>query len=325
MAALDPLIISLANFVIPATILVILALGLNIQWGYAGLFNAGVAAFAGVGAYLFGMLTTGFFFDSVTEWQHWGPAQPIGILPAAILAMIAAGTLGVLIAIPTIRLRADYLAIATLALAEIIRLVLKNERKLTGGDLTLSYIPRPFAGIVPPGVSSNLVFMIIVVVISLGLLLAVGFLGSIPWGRGLRALREDEEAAQALGKNTFRLKLGAFALGCATMGLAGVLQASYFGSLAPDSYAPYLTFAAFTVVILGGSGNVRGVVLGGYLFYLFIWAAQQLRVYVDRISTDLSLRIDFISQIVIGLLLVLFIVYRPAGIIPERRYVPTKK
>lgn len=316
------LIIMITNFVIPATLLVILALGLNIQWGYTGLFNAGVGAFAGVGGYLFGMLTTGSFFNPVTEWQHWGPSVPWGILPAAIVAMVAAGVLGVLVAIPTIRLRADYLAIATLAMAEIIRLIFKNERRLTGGDLSLSYIPRPFAGSVPTGAQSDLVFMVLAAGIGLAILILVEFLGTLPWGRGLRAVREDEDVAQALGKNAFRLKLGAFAVGCAIMGLFGALQGSYFGSLFPDSYASFLTFTAFTVVILGGSGNPRGVVLGGYVFYLFIWGAQQLRVYVERISTDLALRIDFFIQIIIGLLLVLFILYRPEGIIPERRYVP---
>lgn len=324
MVELQFVVLQLANYVIPATILVILALGLNLQWGHTGLFNSGVAAFVALGAYIFAMLSTGRFADPVSSWYHWGPAAPWDLVPAALVAMIVCSLVGVLIAVPTLRLKADYLAIATLALAEIIRLIIKNERATTGGDQTIAYIPRPFGGLVPPGWSSDGVFILVVLAVSFGLLFLMEFLVRLPWGRALKAVREDEEAAMALGKNPFRLKLGSIAVGCAIMGLAGVLSASYGRSVHPDSFPPFLTFTAYVVVILGGSGNPRGVVLGGYVFYLFTWGTQQLRVYVQGFSDALALRIDFINQIVIGLLLVLFIMFRPEGIIPEPKYIPRK-
>src|SRR2546428_4895665 len=137
-------VLSLAGYIAPATILVVVALGLNLQWGHTGLFNAGVAAFVGVGAYTFGMLSTGKFADPGVNWYHWGPDQPWDLIAAALVSMAVAGFLGVLIAIPTLRLRADYLAIATLALGEIVRLIIKNERHFTGGGFDLAFLPPPF-------------------------------------------------------------------------------------------------------------------------------------------------------------------------------------
>jgi len=310
---------------IPATILVIAAIGLDLQWGKTGLFNAGVAAFLGVGAYVFAILTTGLSPPSGTNPGHWGPGVPFDLISATLIAMVVAGGLGVLIAIPTLRLRADYLAIATLALAEIVRLILRNERRITGGDTSVNLIPRPFDAIISRGWMSDGVFILVVVIIAVAVLIVMEALNSLPWGRALRAVREDEEAAQALGKNTFRLKLTAFGLGWGRMGLAGALEASFLGNIVPDIFVPALTFNAFVVVILGGSGNPRGVVLGAYVFALLGWGTQQLRVYVASLSDVLALRLDYINNIVVGLLLVLFILYRPEGIMPEKRYVPKKK
>jgi len=298
------------------------SLGLNLQWGKTGLFNAGVAGFMGIGAYTFGMLSTGRFADPVTNWYHAGPPVPFDIVSSALIAMVIAGLFGIAVAIPTLRLRADYLAIATLALAEIVRLILKNERRLTGGDLGLGFVPRPLEGFIPRGWSSDGAFVVVALAATLLVFVVLEFMSRAPWGRALRAVREDEEAAEALGKNAFRLKLSAFGIGCGIMGLAGALQASFNGSVHPDSYAAFATFNTYVVVILGGSGHHRGVILGGYLFYLFGWTSQQLKAYVP---TDWALRIDFINQIVIGLLLILFILFRPEGILPEPKYVPRKE
>jgi len=276
----------------------------------------------GIGAYLFGMLATGQFANPVASWYHWGPPQPWNFVVAAVAAIAFAGAVGVLIAIPAIRLRADYLAIATVALAEIVRLILKNERSLTGGDLSLSYIPRPFDGLVPRGWPSDGAFMLVALAVMVGLLFLMTYLNRTPWGRALKAVREDEEAAEAVGKNPFLLKLGAFAIGCGGMGLAGGLIASFQGNVVPDQFAPFTTFVAYVVVILGGSGNPRGVVLGAYVYSLFGWTTQQMKAYVP---SELALRIDFVNQIVIGLLLILVILLRPEGILPEPKYVPPRE
>jgi len=322
-------VLQLTNYVVPATLLAILALGLNLQWGHTGLFNAGVAAYMGVGAYLFGMLTTGNFAadfnippDGTPDWLHWGPAQPWDLIPAALAAMVVAAVLGVLVAVPTLRLRADYLAIATLAFAEIVRLILKNERRLTGGDQTLAYIPRPFGGIVTEGWASDGVFMLVALALLVVVLYAMLRLTATPWGRALKAVREDEEAAEAMGKNAFVLKLGSIAIGCAVMGLAGALTVSFQKVAIPDQFVPFTTFTAYVVVILGGSGNPKGAVLGAYVFALFGWATQQAKAYLPDAFT---LRIDFVNQIVIGLMLILIMIFRPEGMMPEERYVPRRR
>jgi len=319
---LEFVILQLAGYIVPATLLVIIALGLNVQWGHTGLFNAGVAAFVGVGAYTFGMMSTGSYSNPGVSWYHWGPGMPFDIVTSAILAMAAAGILGALVAIPTLRLRADYLAIATLAFAEIVRLILKNERRLTGGDQSLAFIPRPFEPLVSRGPFSDGLFMLLITLMMLGLVLVLDYLTRSPFGRNLHAVREDEEAALALGKDTFRLKLGAFAIGCAVMGLAGALLASFNRVIVPDIFVPLTTFTAYVVVILGGVGNNRGIILGGYVFYLFTWTSQQMKAYLPF---EWALRVDFLNQIVIGLLLILFILFRPEGVMPEKKYIPPSR
>lgn len=324
--AINDTVLFIANYIAPATLLVILSLGLDLQWGHTGLFNAGVAAFAGIGAYTFGMMSTGLVRSDPQYGYsgHFGPPQPQDLIVSALVAMIISGFVGILIAIPTVKLRADYLAIATLGLAEIIRLVFTNAVSFTGGLQGLFSIPRPFARVVPGGWQSDGVFTIIAVVVALGLIVAIEYISRSPWGRSLRALREDEEAAEALGKDTFRLKIGAFGLGCAIMGLAGALQASYFSVVLPDNFVPFATFTTYVVVMLGGSGNARGVVLGGYVFYALGWSTQQIKA-LPNFPSWLSLRMDYVNLMIVGVVLILIILFRPQGILPERKFVPRTK
>jgi branched-chain amino acid transport system permease protein len=315
------MILHLASFVIPATLFMIIALALNLQFGHTGLFNAGLAAFVAVGAYTFGLLTTGFLPESTTHPGHWGPATPMDLIPAALLAMMASALLGVLVAIPVLRLRADYLAIATLALAETVRLVIKEELHLTGGDQTLHGIPRPFGGLIgsTEGWLADGIFMVVAGAVAIIVLIALLRIGRLPWGRALRAVREDEDAAMALGRDAFRLKLTAFGIGCGIMGLGGALYASFSRVILPDQFGAFFTFNAYVIVILGGTGNHRGVVLGSFLFWLFTWATQNAKTYLPDV---VGLRLDFITLVAVGLLFVAVILYMPEGIIPEEKYVP---
>lgn len=324
--AADAVILAVVNYFVPATVFAILALGLNVQWGETGLFNAGVAAFYGMGAYVFGMMATGFVAGQsvggipITP-GHWGPPFPLDLLLSAAIAMAFTAAIGILVAIPTIRLRADYLAIATLAFAEIVRTIFKNETRLTGGDQSLSQVPRPFQSLVPLGPISDGLFLIILMVVAFLLFLVLNQLYRGAWGRALKTVREDEEAAEALGKDTFRLKLAATGIGCAIMGLAGVFEASYATTVSPQQFVPFTTFSVYVMVVLGGSGNNKGVIVGAYLFYTFQWAAQQVKA-LPGIPSDWSAKIDYIEIIVTGLLLILFILFRPSGVLPEKKYVP---
>lgn len=324
--AINDTILFLANYIAPATLLVITALGLDLQWGHTGLFNAGVAAFAGLGAYTFGMLSTGFRpLDRTYGYPgHWGLSGPQDLILSAVVAMIVAGGIGILIAVPTMKLRADYLAIATLALGAIIQKVYLNAESFSGGSLGLDLVPRPFSAYVKGGWQSDGVFTLVAGVAMITVVFALLYIARSPWGRSLRAVREDEEAAEALGRDASVLKLGAFGLGCAIMGLAGALQASYFSVVLPESLLPASTFTAYVVVILGGSGNTRGVVLGGYLFYAFTWVAQEVKA-LHIVPDWLALRVDYVNLIIVGAILVVVILFRPQGLLPERRFVPKGK
>ncbi len=325
--AIDSTVLFLANLVAPACILAVLCLGLELQWGQGGLFNAGVAAFAGIGAYTFGMLATGLRPPDTTYLYpgHWGLATPQDLILSAIVAMVVSGVAGILIAIPTIKMRADYLAIATLGLAEIIRLIFKNASRITAGDQALDQIPRPFAAYVRGGWPSDGLFMIIAAVVLLATLLIIDYMTRRPWGWSLKTVREDEDVAEALGKNTFVLKLSSFGLGCAVMGLAGVLQASWLSVVLPDSFLPIVTFTAYVVVILGGSGNPKGVVIGAFIVYTaFTWGIQQIKS-LPSFPTTLGPRVDYLSFVIVGVVLVVLVLFRPTGLFPERKYVPKKR
>lgn len=319
-------ILELVNFLIPASIFALMALALNVQWGHTGLFNAGVAAFFGLGAYAAAILTKDLTPPSIGYPGHLGGFEQNFAL-AAIVAMLLAAFVGLVIAIPILRLRADYFAISTLALAEIVRLVLTNARGLTGGSIGIHSIPRPWEvpGLRPPvdAQTSDLLMAGLVLILLLLTFLLIEFLTRAPWGRVLRGIREDEEATFALGKNVTSFRLQAFVLGCAFMGLAGAVFASYQRFIAPDQFDPLSTFTIYVMVILGGSANNIGVIVGAYLFYAFDFVSVRLD---DALPLDWSLRFPYIRLMIIGALLVALVMYRPEGILTEkrRRYAPTR-
>jgi len=307
-------LVDILNFLIPAVIFALLALGLNVQWGYTGLFNGGVAAFFGLGAYATAILMTPYSPPNPFYPGHLGGfSQSFPV--AAVGAMFVAGLAGLLIAIPILRLRADYFAIATLALAEIVRLVLTNAESLTGGSIGIPLIPRPLP-VRTDYNFSTLLLGVLVVAILIMVLVALDVLSGAPWGRVLRGIREDEEATLALGKNVYSFRLQAFVIGCALMGLAGAVFASYRGFVSPAQFDPLATFTIYVMVILGGSGNNKGVVLGAFLYYAFDWVSVRLD---DRLPDDLALRMPYIRLMVIGVVLVGLVIYRPEGILRERK------
>ena len=214
----------LVTFLIPFALLAILALGLNLQWGYTGLFNAGVAGFYAIGAYTAAFLLTGPAPPTPFYSGHIGGFSKhfvVGVVGAFVFAALG----GFLIGILTLRLREDYLAIATLALAEIVRIFLRNGEGVTGGVIGVLRIPRPFDQWGLRGPESDAALAVLFVGGVLLVLLILEWMTRAPWGRTLRAIREDEEAAQVLGKDTFWLKLQAFTIGCGIIGLAGALLA----------------------------------------------------------------------------------------------------
>lgn len=287
----------------------LICLGLNIQWGQTGLFNVGVAAFVAFGAYVSAILTTpeaagrigGFGLPIIAGWAG---------------AMIASALLAFLVGWLTIRLRADYLAITTFGVAVTVQLAMLNLQSLTGGPFGIGFIPRPFNTLAGDALSFGLANLAVVTATVLLVYLVLEHLIRSPWGRALRAVREDEVAAQALGKNPIRLRIQAFTLGGAVMGLAGAVQAHFVGFIAPENYLPMLTFQAWAMLIVGGSGNNRGAILGAILVW-GIWALSGSAI-AGFFPAGSQARAASLQIVVIGVALCAILLWRPQGLLKER-------
>ncbi|HRO11672.1 branched-chain amino acid ABC transporter permease [Amaricoccus sp.] len=301
-----------AFFLTMALSYAIICLGLNVQWGQTGLFNVGVAGFVATGAYASALLTTP---DTPSRLGGFGLPIAAGWLGGA----LAAGLLTFVVGAITIRLRADYLAIATFGLAVMVQLALLNLEPLTGGPFGIGFIPRPFAataGTPTLFAALNLGLLLLVVLL---LYLALERLLRSPWGRVLRAIREDETAARALGKRADRFRLQAFAIGGAIMGLAGAVQAHFIGFIAPENYLPMLTFQVWAMLIVGGSGNNRGAILGAVVVW-GLWAVSS-SVIASLFPPGQQARAAALQISLIGLGLCAILLLRPRGILGEVRVI----
>jgi len=298
----------------------VLALGLNIVVGYAGLLDLGYIAFYAVGAYLFALLASPHFD------LHWSPWL---ILP---LGALAAGLAGALLGAPTLRLRGDYLAIVTLGFGEIVRLFMNNLDRpvnITNGPQGISGIDPVSIGGFSLGGSLQLGGM------SLGsaqlyfyLLLALVFvvvvicrrLENSRIGRAWVAIREDEIAASAMGINTRNMKLLAFAMGASFGGIGGGLFASFQGFVSPESFTLMESVMILCMVVLGGMGNIAGVILGAVLLTL---TPELLREVINPLQRELFGHMvvdpENLRMLLFGLAMILIMLFRPAGLWPSRR------
>ena len=286
----------------------VMTLGLNVQWGFTGLFNAGIAGFFAVGAYTQALMTT------VVCERHLG-CYGIPIPVAMVAAMVFSAAVAWAIARICIRLRSDYLAIATIGIAEIIRLIMKNETWATNGPRGVSQIPRAFDALPEP--FDQLAFLAMVLVLVLVTYLAFERARRAPWGRVMAAIREDELAAAAAGKDVERFRLESFVMGSALMGLAGALMAQYLRQIDPQVSDPLTaTFLVWVMLIAGGSANNRGALLGAFLMWT-IWSATE--VLTIRLPEEFAIRAAYVRVFLIGLILQFILQRRPQGILPEVR------
>ncbi len=316
------ILVNVAFYASVSIVFGLLALGFNLQWGYTGLFNAGIAGFFLIGAYTAAIVTTPYDPPTIVGGTvifpgHFGGFS-LPFVVGAILAMVTSGLAAALIAIPTLRLRADYLAIATLAFAEIIRRITINFDTFTGGTNGITKIPRLVTFQPPDPFANGMVVLGAGTVTIVAAFLILSFIEESPWGRVLRAIREDEVATMALGKNTFLFKIEAFALGGALMGLAGAIFTLTIPFLEPTIFAPAVTFSIWVIVIVGGAGNNRGAILGAFLIYGMEWISVILKDYVPSAFKN---TIFYTRLMIIGVLLIVLIIYRPQGVVPERRRV----
>ncbi|MFL0694524.1 MAG: branched-chain amino acid ABC transporter permease [Agrobacterium tumefaciens] len=297
-----------AFFLTMAFTYTIICLGLNVQWGMTGLFNVGIAAFVAVGAYTSAILTTP---DTAERFGGFGMPIAVGWLGAAIVSGALSWAVGAL----TIRLRSDYLAIATFGVAVTVQLCMLNLQSITGGAFGIGFIPRPFADLQGNALFFSLANCGLMALVVLALYLGLQHLARSPWGRVLRAIREDEVAAQALGKRPVRFRLQAFTVGGAIMGLAGAAQAHFIGFIAPDNYMPVLTFQVWAMLIVGGSGNNRGAIAGAILVW-GLWALTAAAVSAF-VPPEEQARAAALQIVAIGVGLCLMLLLRPRGLFGE--------
>jgi branched-chain amino acid transport system permease protein len=308
----------LVSLAIMAGIYAVFALGLNIHWGYTGLFNIGIAGFFCIGAYTAAMITlpapTGVYAHYVK--QLFGLNLPFfaGLLGAAFIC----GIIAFLIGIPTLRLGEDYLAISTLGIAETFRLIFNNEHWLANGPQGLMGLPQPLQGLVDPK-NYNYIYLIIIVIIMMIIYFMIERGIRSPWGRVLRAIREDEVSASMSGKDIFNFKMQSLIFGAMIMGVGGALYAHYTKAISPDVFTPlYGTFIIWVMLMAGGSGNNKGAILGAYVIW-FIWIGTKFMT--DMLPYTLKARAPYFRFLLIGILLEIILIYRPQGLLGEEKEV----
>ncbi|AUX08884.1 branched-chain amino acid transport system permease protein [Halalkaliarchaeum desulfuricum] len=352
-----------------AAVFALLTLALNLHWGYTGLFNIGIAGFMAVGVYTMAILTA----SPDGTPAGFGLPIPIGVIGGT----IAAGLVGAVIALPALRVRADYFAIITLGFSEIVRLTITSGslRRIevgeriygTGGGSGIRY--TPVDTVVPwlldfsvlgylgevlygigavVGVSQSIInrvlYALVIITFVLLFYLLLQRIARSPFGRILKAIREDEIVARSLGKDTQRAKIKVFTLGCALMGLAGILWIGSRSLVTPESFMPVVTFYIFVALIVGGAGSNTGSVVGGFVFAAFLWEGPRFVRTILRSSLDVRSpptiydafvelaaldpmplvgyvvgSLDEIRWVLIGVVLVLLMIYRPEGLMGDRK------
>lgn len=303
------LISYLVFFTTVASILAIAVLGLNLQWGNTGLFNGGVVAFFGAGAY--GTLLLG----GTPQSDHMGG---FGLIyPLALLGgMVAAGLLAWIVGVLTLRMRHDYLAISTFGVAVAFENLMRNAEWLSGGAKGIRGFERPLRAALGDGFLYNLLFLLFVLLLLFATYRFLELLVGSPFGRLLRAIREDETAARSLGKSPDRIRLIAFITGSVIMGLAGGLYGTFYAFVSPQDVLPTLTFQIWAMLIVGGAGNNRGAIMGAFL----IWAAWTASGWgLSRFApVEMQIFAGSIQYVLIGLVIVGMLLWRPQGLFPER-------
>jgi branched-chain amino acid transport system permease protein len=282
-----------------ALIYMLLTIGLNLQYGYTGLINFGVVAFFAIGAYTSALLTLG-------GWP---------LVPAFVVAIIVAAIVAYPIGLLSLRLSDDYLAVVTLGFSEVVRLAIQQERWLTHGVQGLPGIPRMFLslGIGDYAELATLAVLVLCNLAAIGLML---HLVRSPYGRLIQAIRDDEVAVEAIGKDPRRLKVQVFMLGSGLAGLAGAFYAHFITYLSPDQFLPLVTFYVWIAMIIGGTGRTTGAVAGSLILMVFLEGSRFARDWIPGVS---EVQMASVRLALVGLALILFTIYRPQGMMGSRR------
>ena len=297
------------------------AIGLNIHFGWTGLLNFGHASFMGIGAYV-----TILLIPHAAGREGEVTSTGLPFILALIVGIIAAAVFGLLLGLPAIRLRGDYLAIVTIAAAEIFRLLARDFESITGGvygiisfsdalqKYRLSFIDNTLENFdfSPAQAWVGLLSWVFIILT----LLLLKRLNSSPWGRALRAVREDEDAVRALGKNAVWLKLQSFMLGAGIAGLAGVLLAFNYGSLETNLFIPLLTFYIWAIMILGGVGSLTGPIFGSIIFWAIISETDRVAALIFENANGQQLA--GVRFVLVGILIMILMIFRPSGLLGKK-------
>ena len=309
-----------AQILAPATLgYALSAIGLSVHFGFAGLLNMGVAGFMAIGAY-------GFAISILTFGLAWPVAALIGLLAAVVFAII--------LGIPTLRLRGDYLAIVTIAAAEVLRLLFLTSsfRQWTGSADGLSGFQASFraSNPLPPGkwgfgpwtYQSDQWWVIVVGVITIAIVvLFVWLLMSSPWGRVIRGIREDEDAVRSLGKNVFAFKMQALIVGGMIIAAGGIITAMGT-NVNPNVYVTSQTFFVWTALLLGGAATIFGPVLGAVLFWMvraFLSNLLPAMVQAGLLPFLTVEQSQMLVFVLVGIALMLIVIFRPQGILGSKK------
>lgn len=279
----------------------LLAMSLNFQVGFTGLINFGQVAFFCIGAYTSSLLVV-----------KAGVPLIIGFLGG----MALSGLFGYIISIPTKSLKADYWAIVTLAGGEVVRLIALNEGWLTEGPFGVMSIPQPLRWLFSRD-TYPLFYLLLVIACVVIVYFVLSLLTNSPFGRNLKAIRDEEDLCLSLGKNTRELKLQAMVVAGMVAGLAGALFAHYITYISPENFKPIETFLMWAMIIVGGRGNHLGAILGAVVIQLFNVSTRFIGGYVPFGADFMAA----LRMVIIGILIVVFLLYRSEGLIKEKKKV----
>lgn len=280
-----------------ALIYVLLTLGLNLQYGFTGLINFGHVGFFALGAYTSALLSL------------QGVPLILSFALAALVPALAAYPIGLI----SLRLRDDYLAIVTLGFSETVRLVLTEEKWLTNGVQGIPGIPRLYADL-GVGIIADYAIVVTLLAVNVAAVLLMQRMVKSPFGRLIEAIRDDEQAVLALGKDPARFKVQVLMIGAALAGIAGAFYGHYITYVVPEQFIPLITFYVWMAMIMGGVGRVSGAVVGAGLLMLFLEGSRFVRDFVPGVS---AVEMASLRLAVVGLALILFTLYRPQGLMGD--------
>ena len=289
-------LIAMATF---ACFYALMALGLNLVWGMTGMINLGLVGFFAFGAYVSALAT-----------KRGGVPMVLGVAGALVLTAGA----GAVMALVTARLRGDYLAIITLGFSEVVRITASNEIWLTNGTDGISGIPGPWRGRVTPEVF-NLIYLALAAAAVAVVLAVLQRVRYSPYGRVLRAIRDDDQVTAVAGKHVLRFKVEAFAVSAGILGVAGALWGHYTSFIAPDVFVPLITIYVVLALTAGGTGNNWGALVGAFLVVFFMEGTRFATGWLPSLK---PVQVAAVRELSIGASLLIVLRFRPAGLLPER-------